>query len=193
MFGFPFPPLGERMTILAEQLEIVVAHFNGGPVTIHGEHYSVEDLDTYPRPVQPGGPPIIMGGEAKPRSAALAARFADEYNTVYATVEQCRERRERIVAACEKAGRHPIVFSLMTGVLIGADEAELADRRRRLAEVMGGDEIPEGWITGTPEQAAEQLRALEAVGVERIMLQHLLHTDIDAVELIGRELIPLAG
>jgi F420-dependent oxidoreductase-like protein len=192
-YGFPFPPLGVRMAMLEEQLEIVTAHFNGGPATIRGEHYSVEDLDAHPRPVQPGGPPILMGGAAKPRSVALAARFADEYNTVFATLEECRERRAAVAEACERAGRHPIVFSLMTGFVIGADEAEVADRRRRLAEWRGNDEIPESWVTGTPEQAAEQLRALEAVGVERIMLQHLLHTDIDAVELIGRELIPIAG
>jgi F420-dependent oxidoreductase-like protein len=192
MFGFEFPPIGDRMTMLAEQLEIVTAHFNGGPLTMRGKHYAVEGLDTQPRPVQPGGPPIIVGGDAKPRSVALAARFADEYNTVYATLEQCRERRARVAEACEKAGRHPIVFSLMTGVLIGTGEADLAARRRRLAEVHG-DEPSESWITGTPEQAAEQLRALEAAGVERIMLQHLVHTDLEAVELIGRELIPLAG
>ncbi len=45
-------------------------------------------------------------------------------------------------------------------------------------------------IVGTVEQAAEQLRAYEAAGVERVMLQHLDHTDLDMVALIGRELAP---
>jgi hypothetical protein len=40
------------------------------------------------------------------------------------------------------------------------------------------------------EQVVARLKELEAVGVERVMLQHLLHDDLEAVELTGREVIP---
>src|SRR5215210_7187821 len=45
-------------------------------------------------------------------------------------------------------------------------------------------------VLGTVEQAAERLRAFEEAGVERVMLQHLDHTDLEMVALIGRELAP---
>ena len=45
-------------------------------------------------------------------------------------------------------------------------------------------------MAGTVDEAAERLRELEAAGAQRVMLQHLLHEDVEAVELIGRELIP---
>ena len=109
-----------------------------------------------------------------PRGAALAARWADEYNTVYATVEECRERRERVAAACAAEGRDPIPFSLMTSFAIDGDP---------------GDHHP-AWLVGTVDQIAAQMRALEDAGVHRVMLQHLEHGDLDTVELIGRELIP---
>jgi alkanesulfonate monooxygenase SsuD/methylene tetrahydromethanopterin reductase-like flavin-dependent oxidoreductase (luciferase family) len=49
-------------------------------------------------------------------------------------------------------------------------------------------------ILGTADQAVEQLRELEAAGLGRIMGQHLLHRDLDAVELMGRVVAPaLAG
>ena len=46
------------------------------------------------------------------------------------------------------------------------------------------------WIVGSLDQMAEQLRQLEQAGVERVMLQHLQHHDLETVELLGRELIP---
>ena len=107
----------------------------------------------------------------------MAKRWADEYNTTFVDVEECRRRAERV---------RPLPLSLMTGFLIGADEAELRARAARL----GGDPIPPHWISGTPEQVVTRLRELEAAGVQRVMLQHLLHDDLETVELTGREVIP---
>jgi alkanesulfonate monooxygenase SsuD/methylene tetrahydromethanopterin reductase-like flavin-dependent oxidoreductase (luciferase family) len=130
-----------------------------------------------------------MGGVAGPRAAALAARYADEYNTPFPTLADVRARREAIERACEEAGREPLPFSVMTGVLVGRDRAELAERERRLAEVAGQDVFGgEAFIVGTVDEAAERLGALRDAGVARVMCQHLLHDDLDAVELIGRDL-----
>ena len=80
--------------------------------------------------------------------------------------------------------------------MIGADPADLRDRVRRLSGVRGGDPEaflagpPHGWIVGTVDQAAEQLLALRDAGVSRVMCQHLLHEDLDAVALLGDELAP---
>jgi alkanesulfonate monooxygenase SsuD/methylene tetrahydromethanopterin reductase-like flavin-dependent oxidoreductase (luciferase family) len=196
LYGFPFPPTRIRMELLAEQLEIVRREWDKGEFTFHGDHYRLEDLDARPKPLQ--RPNLIIGGSAGPKSAALAARWADEYNTVYATAELCRERREAVAAAWEREDRDPATlrFSVMTGCLVGSDSEELADRARRLAEWRGEnpegflETLPDAWIVGTPAEAIEQLRGLAEVGVDRVMLQHLLHEDTEMVELIGREIIP---
>jgi F420-dependent oxidoreductase-like protein len=187
-YGFPFAPVGERFDVLAEQLDIIHRSWTEGPFSFQGEHYAVKDLDALPKPLQKPHPPLIMGGNAGPRAAALAARWADEYNTVYATLDQIRERRARIAAACEEAGREPIPFSLMTGFVIGADAGEVAKRARALGQ--DPDALPEGWVCGTPDQVVERLGELEEAGVERVMLQHLAHTDDAALELLGREVLP---
>jgi F420-dependent oxidoreductase-like protein len=184
-YGFPFPPLRERMDRLEEQLEIVHGHWADGPFTFHGEHYDLEALDAQPKPVQRPHPPLIMGGDAGPRGARLAARWADEYNTVSPTPGELAERRERLDRACEAADRDPLPLSVMTGFLCGRDEGELRDRRRALAERRGTDELPDEWIVGTAEQVAEQLDALRDAGVHRVMLQNLLHRDLDVLALIG--------
>jgi alkanesulfonate monooxygenase SsuD/methylene tetrahydromethanopterin reductase-like flavin-dependent oxidoreductase (luciferase family) len=138
-----------------------------------------------------------MGGEAGPRAARLAARWADEYNTVEATVDEIRERRSKIAAACEAAGREPIPFSLMTAVLVAETRDALRDRARVLAEREGTDPDPQrlreehpAWIVGTLDEAAEQLAAVRDAGTHRVMLQHLVHDELDTLRLIGRELAP---
>ena len=195
-YGFAFPPLKVRMDLLAEQLEIVHGHFADGAFSFAGEHYRIDDLDARPKPVQRPHPPVLMGGQAGPRGAALAARWADEYNAPFAALADVVAMKDRVTAACEAAGREPIPFSLMTGVLIGRDRGELRDRAARLAEHRGGDADPDAflaspppeWIVGTLDEAAEQLGALRDAGVARVMCQQLLHTDLDAVALIGGEL-----
>ena len=107
------------------------------PFTFEGAHYTLRDLDAQPKPIQRPHPPLIIGGSGGARSAALAARFADEYNTPFATVDDVRTRRAAVLAACEQAGREPLPFSIMTGVIVGRDDAELRERVGRLAAVTG--------------------------------------------------------
>jgi len=137
-----------------------------------------------------------MGGAAKPRGAALAARHAAEYNVVYATPDEARAARGRLDAACRDAGRDPATlrFSLMHGFLVGADEAELRARAERVAEWRGTpvslDELRSTWLTGTPDELVARLRAYADAGVERVMLQHNLFRDLEALELIAAEVVP---
>ena len=102
------------------------------------------------------------------------------------TLDESRERRANIAAACEKAGREPIPFSVMTGAVIGADEADYDERVRDAAGLdRAREQDPETMILGTVEQVVARLKEYEAAGVERIFLQHLAHRDIEMVELIG--------
>jgi F420-dependent oxidoreductase-like protein len=194
-YGFPFADTKTRVDVLEEQLQIVLGTWTQAPFSFSGSHYTVKDLDAQPRPVQSPRPPLIMGGSAGPRSAALAARYADEYNTPFVTVEDIATRKGAVTRACEAAGRDPLPFSIMTGFVVGADEAELRDRAARLGERIGStaeallNDPPAGWIFGTTERAAEQLAALRDAGVHRVMCQNLLHDDLDVLALIA-ELTP---
>jgi F420-dependent oxidoreductase-like protein len=198
-YGFDFQPMGTRMEILEEQIQVVLGSWADGRFSFAGEHYEIVQLDAQPKPVQRPHPPLLMGGLAGPRSVALAARFADEYNTPFPTVSDVRERKARVDEACERAGRRPMPFSVMTCVIVGSDESQLRARAVRVAEIRGEDpdayvsDPPPGWIIGTVQRAADQLIALRDAGVSRVMCQHLAHDDLDAVALIGSELAPLVA
>jgi alkanesulfonate monooxygenase SsuD/methylene tetrahydromethanopterin reductase-like flavin-dependent oxidoreductase (luciferase family) len=174
-FGFPFPDMKTRLAWLAQQLEAVRGFWDGR--------------------LQPH---LIVGGSGLSGTLGPAARWADEYNTIFATPEQCAERREKLVRACEREGREAIPLSLMTACAIGETPDEVRERIRRRLDRAGQQGDPDEYraargaaaVLGTLEEAAERLRAYEQAGVERVMLQHLDHRDLEMVALIGRELAP---
>jgi F420-dependent oxidoreductase-like protein len=201
-YGFPFPPSADRYSMLEEQVEIVHRLLDGdpAPVTFEGRHYQLEACPALPKPVQDPHPPLILGGGAGSRAAVLAARWADEYNMNFVAPAEVREGRDRLTAACETAGRDPstLRLSLMTNTLIGSDQNDLAARAGRLLARRGDTSDPASFlaglgperIVGTPDRVIEQLGAYAEAGVERVMLQHLVHDDLEAVALIGERIIP---
>jgi len=199
-YGFPLPEMGKRLDALEEQMDLIRRQWAPGPFSFEGSYYRVKELDAQPKPIQQPQPPLILGGRGGDRSLRLAARFADEYNTVFSLPEEMAELRGRLDRACEAEGREPatLPLSLMTGWLVATDEGELKDRAKRLAEWRHEGDDPDAFlaglrdatITGTVADALERLRALSDAGVKRVMAQHLLHRDLDAIRLIGSEVIP---
>jgi F420-dependent oxidoreductase-like protein len=186
--GFPFGSVGERFDLFAEHVELVVRHWTEERFDHDGAHYRLRGARSLPRPLQRPHPPLILGGTARPRSAALAARFAQEYNTVDAPVDECRARGEALARACVEAGRDPatLVFSLMTAAAVGRDRADADGRLARLLELTGRSEPSQGWIVGTLDEAGEQLERLADAGVERVFLQHLDHADLGHVATLAK-------
>jgi F420-dependent oxidoreductase-like protein len=192
--GFEFPETRIRMERLAEQLEIVTRSWTEDGFSFEGRHYQVQDLRALPKPVQRPRPTLLVGGGAGPKSLALAARFADEYNTTGVPLDELPERRRRLLDAWREAGRDPETarLSLMTTVVVGRDRAEVEERVGRVLAVTGSDDsVAEvidarpNWLLGTVDQVAERLKGLEAAGISRVMVQHLDHADTDMVAVLG--------
>jgi alkanesulfonate monooxygenase SsuD/methylene tetrahydromethanopterin reductase-like flavin-dependent oxidoreductase (luciferase family) len=203
-FGFPFASDRERFDVLAEQVEIVHRLWDRAEdeVTFAGEHYRLEACRSLPYPLQEPHPPLILGGGAGPRASMLAARWADEYDVVDETPEAAAAARERLSRACEAIGRDPasLRLSLMTGFAVGVDDGDLRARASALMDRLGetGDveAFLDGWrndrLVGTIEEVADRLAAYADAGVRRVMLQHLVHDDLETVALLGERLLPAA-
>jgi F420-dependent oxidoreductase-like protein len=204
-FGFPFPSTGERMEVLEEQVEIVHRLWDREleQVDFEGRHYRLEACTSLPWPLQDPHPPLIVGGGAGPRSAALAARWADEYNVVFVDPAAARSSRERVAAACEKIGRDPgeVRLSVMTRLVVGTDQEDLHRKAAALMERMDEDGdvyafvegMRENMTAGTVEQVLDRLGEFADAGAERVMFQHLVHEDLETVALIGRAIVPEAA
>ncbi|MDQ3766896.1 MAG: TIGR03560 family F420-dependent LLM class oxidoreductase [Actinomycetota bacterium] len=199
-YGFPFYDTNTRMEILSEQIEIVHRQWTEAVFSFEGHHYRLNQLSALPKPVQRPHPPLIVGGSAKPKTARLAALWADEYNILTQSPDECRAARERLEAAWAGAGRDPgeLRLSVMTGCLVATDRSELLDRVGRRLDRTREANDPEGWlkqegrgqVVGTVDEVGAHLTAMKDAGVDRVMLQHIDHSDLDMVALMGRELAP---
>jgi alkanesulfonate monooxygenase SsuD/methylene tetrahydromethanopterin reductase-like flavin-dependent oxidoreductase (luciferase family) len=196
--GFPFLDARQRFDLFAEQVEIVVRSWTEERFDHSGAAYELRDQAALPRPLQQPHPPLVLGGTVRPRFAALAARYATEVNTLGATNEELRERRQRLDRACEEARRDPATlgFSVMTACFVGASRAEAVERIGRFLAVRGdGDpetlleERRDRWLVGTVEEVAARIEELRELGVTRVFLQHLNHGDDDMVRLVGDRLV----
>jgi alkanesulfonate monooxygenase SsuD/methylene tetrahydromethanopterin reductase-like flavin-dependent oxidoreductase (luciferase family) len=171
-FGIPFPETGERVRLLAEHVEHVDQQLREDPLV-----------------VQQPRPPLIVGGGARSGTADPAARFAEEYNTYGVGPAEAGRRRKRLDEACEQAGRDPasLRFSVMTPFLLGRDHA------KRFVQAFPAVGSPDEWfeelsrrgLAGGPVDLVDGLRAYEATGVDRVMLQHIVHDDLDIVAALG--------
>jgi alkanesulfonate monooxygenase SsuD/methylene tetrahydromethanopterin reductase-like flavin-dependent oxidoreductase (luciferase family) len=193
-YGFQFGTTRERVARLGEQIEIVHGLLHEDRVDFEGTYYKLEDAPGLDRPELP----ILVGGSAKPGTAGPAVRFADEYNALFGTLDETRQRKQLLDEACERGGRDPstLRYSLMAPCVIGRDEQEVSESAQRIGARFGRspedvlDRYREHGPVGTIEQAVERLKQIEEIGYERVMLQHLAHDDLDTVALIGRELAP---
>lgn len=202
--GLPFPDAPTRFDMLEEELQMLHGFWTEPDGWgFEGRHWQVAGARFDPKPVPRSGrrhPHLIIGGAGRPRTARLAARYADEFNLVSATPERASEAFAAVRSACDEVGRDPdeLVYSAMTGVLVGADESELHERvRGQLAsfgEAADADtwlaERRDRWIMGTPDQALERVHALAEAGVQRLMLQDFLPRDLEMVRLLGEQIRP---
>lgn len=190
-YGIPFPPLGERFDRLEEQLQILTGLWGtpvGDTFNYDGTYYTITDSPALPKPAQPGRVPLIIGGGGAKRTPRLAAKYAAEYNRVFAPIDEIEDRFARVRRACEAIGRDPAALILSCGFVacVGRDDAEV----RRRAEAIGRDvdELKENGLAGTVDEVAERLERVAATGAQRVYFQVLDLHDLDHLALIANYL-----
>ena len=192
-YGIPFPPTAERFGRLEEQLEIITGLWETEPddtFSFRGNHYILDGSPALPKPAQRPRPPVLVGGAGLRRTPRLAARFADEYNIPFSTVEDSAAAFGRVRQACAEAGRDPasLVYSVAHTVACGRDEAEFARR----AEATGHqvDFFRHNGLGGSPAQVVDRIGQYAAIGATRVYLQILDLHDLDHLELLAAEVLP---
>ena len=191
-YGIPFPSLGERFDRLEEQLAIITGLWEtaeGETFSFEGMHYQLTDSPALPKPAQRPRPPVLVGGAGARRTPRLAARFADEFNMPFRTVQDSAAAFARVREACEAAGRSPssMTYSVAQTVCCGKDEAEF--RRRAAAIGMEPENMRATGVAGTPGEVAAKIAEFAEIGADRVYLQLLDLHDLDHMALIASDVM----
>jgi alkanesulfonate monooxygenase SsuD/methylene tetrahydromethanopterin reductase-like flavin-dependent oxidoreductase (luciferase family) len=195
-YGIPFPELGERFDRYEEQLAVITGLWRtpaGETFDFAGEHYQLSGSPALPKPVQPGGVPVLVGGSGARRTPRLAARYAAEFNVPFASAEDNARLFAGVDAACAEAGRDPgdLVHSSALVLCVGRDDAEVA--RRAAAIGRDVDDLRSHGVAGTPAQAVDTLGRFAEAGASRVYLQVLDLADLDHLDLVAAEVAPQLG
>ena len=181
-YGIPFPPVAERFERLEEQLEIVTGLWGSpGAFSFSGRHYTLVDAPALPKPAQSPRPPVIIGGRGRRRTPALAARFADEFNMPFTSVEETAAQFRRV----RDAGGEKLVLSAARAVAVGRDEAQVRSRLDAIGATR--ESLAARGIVGTVAEAVEQVGRFAEAGASRLYCQVLDLTDLDHLELLAAE------
>lgn len=191
-FGVPFPSSRVRLEMLREYLEVITRLLRSDePVSFEGTYVQLHDAILLPRPQRPGGLPILVGGNGEQRTMPLAARYADEWNSLFVSPQRFTELNRRMDDLLRDAGRQPgsLFRSLMLGTIFAREENDLS--RKMTGRGWDAKDGPQhGQVAGTPEMWIEQLQSYRDAGVQRVMLQWLDLDDIPGIETVARDVLP---
>jgi probable F420-dependent oxidoreductase len=148
-----------RGSRVAEYVKVLRELWSEGPTRFEGEFYTVPESRMEPKPVQQGGPPILLGGSV-PAALARAGRLADGWISRSATVlANIAAEIATVREAAEQAGRDPSALRIVTRGVVrydpaGKGTADAEGRRLRLS--------------GTADQIREDAAWLAEQGVTEL-------------------------
>jgi F420-dependent oxidoreductase-like protein len=189
-YGYDFPPIRERMDRLEEALTIIRAMFTEERPSFQGTYYRIEQALNVPRPVQPGGPRILVGGGGEQRTLRIAARFADLTHWFPLGFDALQRKTEILTGYCEEIGRDPasIERTMAAPVLVAATEAEAL----AMKEHVPAERRPYVWA-GTPEQAANELQRYLDAGFTGFTFNNSIYRSTDQIAVLGELLRLVEG
>ena len=194
-YGIPIPPVGRRIRMLGETAKILKSMWTKRHTTFNGRYYTVTEALCEPKPVQRPHIPLWVGGMGEKLTLRVVAESADGWNTFFMSQESYVRKLDALSAHCETIGRDPgeIRKSLLLEVAVGETDKEVHERVQRLAVARNVDPSTMGrrGVVGTPEQCIEQLLPYLKLGVRDFIVQARPPTDLEALELVAREVAPV--
>ncbi|HSO95539.1 MAG TPA: LLM class F420-dependent oxidoreductase [Acidimicrobiia bacterium] len=188
-YGFDFPPAKERLDRLEEAVQICRAMFTEHAPTFEGRYYRIHEAQNLPRPLQPGGPPIMIGGGGERRTLRLVAQYADRCN-VSGDLPTVRHKVEVLHQHCADVGRDPTeIRTTRLGSLFLADSAAQAEETRSMLVGLAGAEFVDACTIGTEDEVVDQVAAIIDAGID----EPIFNLPFAEPDVVGRAAKLLTG
>jgi F420-dependent oxidoreductase-like protein len=197
--GFEFGTFTERFEKLEEALQIVKSMFVNDTTTFEGKWYSVKDAFNVPKPVTPGGPPVLIGGSGERKTLRLVAQYADACN-VFGDPHQVRRLMNVLDGHCERLGRDPstITRTRLGTLVLGSSHDDALARRDAMLAARGvqWDSLPDNvradlsvrFTVGDADEVGEQVQAYLDAGLDGVIWNMPTVSVLDDVAYAGQVL-----
>jgi F420-dependent oxidoreductase-like protein len=197
-YGYRWPAAHERLDRLEDALRICRAMFTEERATVQGRHHAVREALNNPRPLQPGGPKILVGGGGERRTLRLAAQYADACN-VFDSLEAVRRKLAILAEHCGDLGRDLAeIVKTRLAMLVIAPTAAQADERlheliSRMSSPLPKDQLARLFVAGDPDAVCRQVQDHLDAGVDGLIFSLPGGATPEEVVLAGRTLAPRFG
>ncbi len=165
-------PFDHRVGRFEEALTIIASLLRDGKVSFSGRWHRAE-TELLPRPVRPGGPPILIAGK-QPRMLDLVARHADQWNGAWfgfpEAADELRTRLTNLRAAIDAAGRDPTTLTLTAGIHAAFEGADA--------------DTPEHAMRGTVDEMAAGLAGYAELGIDHL-ITHVFPRSVASVNALA--------
>lgn len=191
MYGFELMEPKARFDRMEEGLQLTKLLFEQDDVFDYkGDYYQANGAVMLPRPQRSGGPQIIIGGIGKRRTLPMAAKYANEWNSMFLDPQNFLELNTEMDKILQKVDRAPetLIRSMMTGLRFGRSQADLSSKIAKSKQSKLALR-KRGILVGVGDEIKSQLREFEKTGLQRIMLQWLDLDDLDGLAALAKEIL----
>ena len=199
-YGYDFGTFTDRFEKLEEGLQIIKSMFVNETTTFHGKWFNVTDALNVPKPIQAGGPPVLIGGGGEKKTLRMVAQYGDACN-VFGNPQQVGHLMSVLDEHCSRLGRNPrdICRTRLGTLVVGRTHEEATARIAKRFGVSSLDDlgseigarIKAMMIIGDRDTVGEEVSNLLAAGLDGLIFNLPDAHDLESVHLAGEILRPL--
>jgi F420-dependent oxidoreductase-like protein len=185
-----FPSNQERLLRLEEAIQIIRKMWTEEPTaSFNGKYYQIHDAYCNPKPIQKPSPPILVGGSGERKTLKIVAKYADACN-LFGSAETLKRKLDVLKEHCKSVGRdYDTILKTTLGAIIIDDYKEIAKKRVQQITRMPEEQIREFAIYGTPEDVSRQIKLLEEVGIQYLIVDLDPSRELEALEIFVNKII----
>jgi F420-dependent oxidoreductase-like protein len=192
--GYDFPPLGQRLEMLEESLQLIRSMLTQPRTSFAGRHFRTDDASCLPPPLQ-RRLPLWVGGTGERRTLRIAARHADGWNAAYIGPQEFARLNGVLDQWCRSESRDPAAIERSVNLSFSlSSTAERAARaEQELRERWGEAALPrlrQGSLLGTPDQAFKRVGEYLEAGAHNVNVALRAPWDDQALEIYASEVVP---
>jgi F420-dependent oxidoreductase-like protein len=185
-----FPSNQERLLRLEEAIQIIRKMWTEEPTaSFNGKYYQIHNAYCNPKPIQKPSPPILVGGSGERKTLKIVAKYADACN-LFGSAETLKRKLNILKEHCKSVGRdYDTILKTTLGAIIIDDDKEIAKKRVQQITRMPEEQIREFAIYGTPEDVSRQIKLLEEVGIQYLIVDLDPSRELEALEIFVNNII----